>query len=113
MFGTGTKGFAIITTLLAVGTYVVVFSLLHQTTQRQAVESMKQIFRFLWPNFLASRKGLKIKPLQDVGQAQGTARRDTQKEPGEGRQSKMNLRARFTREKSKSQDDEAGVSCLC
>jgi hypothetical protein len=113
MFGTGTTGFTVITTVLAVGTYVVVFSLLHQNTQRQAVESMKQAFRLLWPNFLVSGKGPKVNTLQDEGQAQGTARRGSQKETGEGGQWKMNLRPRFSREKSKSHDDEVGVSCLC
>jgi hypothetical protein len=45
MFGTGTLGFAIITTILTVGTYVVDFTLLHQSAQKQAIEAVKSVFR--------------------------------------------------------------------
>jgi hypothetical protein len=42
MFGTGTRGFAIVTIVLAIGTYVAVFGLLHPTQQKNAVEAFKK-----------------------------------------------------------------------
>jgi hypothetical protein len=48
MFGTGTRGFAIITVVLVLGTYVAVFGLLHPTTQKDAIEDIKKILSFRW-----------------------------------------------------------------
>ncbi|KAH8777269.1 hypothetical protein BGZ57DRAFT_351768 [Hyaloscypha finlandica] len=48
MFGTGTRGFAIITVVLAVGTYAAVFGLLHPTTQKDAIEAIRKGFSFSW-----------------------------------------------------------------
>jgi hypothetical protein len=48
MFGTGTRGFAIITVVLAIGTYVEVFGLLHPTTQKNSVEGFKKSLSFPW-----------------------------------------------------------------
>jgi hypothetical protein len=48
MFGTGTSGFAIITVVLALGTYVAVFGLLHPTTKKDAIEAIKKSLPFSW-----------------------------------------------------------------
>jgi hypothetical protein len=49
MFGTGTRGFAIITTLISSGTYAVVFGLLHPPS-RQTIAAL--LMRFTVPEFL-------------------------------------------------------------
>jgi hypothetical protein len=48
MFGTGTRGFAIITVVLAFGTYIAVFSLLHPTTQKDAIVAIRKGLSFSW-----------------------------------------------------------------
>jgi hypothetical protein len=60
MFGTGGKGFAIITVVIPVITYALVFNLLHPTTKKGIEYGMKRAI-FTWPRllWLLLRNGIK------------------------------------------------------
>ena len=50
MFGTGTRGFAIITTSISCGTYAIVFGLLHAPSRLSTFDLLKLLRRALWPH---------------------------------------------------------------
>jgi hypothetical protein len=112
MFGTGIKGLVGITTVLALGTYLTVFSLLHRTRQRQAIESLRRLFRFPRPQIPALEEKPSLEPSQDEGPTQETTSSEQtgiQEEAGKGSKWKS-LRARLSRAKRREHDDEARVS---
>ena len=51
MFGTGGRGFAIITIFIPVITYAVVFDLLHTSTKKGIEDGTKKAI-FIWPGLL-------------------------------------------------------------
>jgi hypothetical protein len=51
MFGTGGRGLAIITVVIPVITYAVVFNLLHTSTKKEIEEGIKKAI-FTWPRIL-------------------------------------------------------------
>jgi hypothetical protein len=69
MFGTGTYGFAVITTIIAAGTYAVVFWLLHPKVFEGGFEALCKCFcRRKDPG--SDRKGAKIKrPTTEIKQS--------------------------------------------
>jgi hypothetical protein len=114
MFGTGTRGFAIITVVLALGTYVAVFGLLHPTTQKDAIEAIKKRLSFSWitrqikwgaddANQNQSLKAGKGKEKGEEGISSGLQSNDATAEPLQ--QKKSTLLSRFRKRKVRGGED--------
>jgi hypothetical protein len=114
MFGTGTRGFAIITAVLAVGTYIAVFGLLHPTTQKDAIEAIRKGVSFSWitrkikkggddANQNPPLKAGKGKEKEEEGISTGLQSNDAAAESP--RQKKLTLLSRFRKRKVKGGED--------
>jgi len=114
MFGTGTRGFAVITIVLAVGTYVAVFGLLHPTTQKDAIEAIRKGLSFSWitrkikmgaddANQHPSLKAGKGKEEEEEGISSGVQSNNVTLEPPQ--QKKPTLFSRFRKRKVKGGED--------
>jgi hypothetical protein len=115
MFRTGTRGFAIITVVLALGTYVAVFGLLHPTTQKDAIEAIKKSLSFSWITGKIKQEthgGNQNQPLkvgkgkekQEEGVSSGLQSNDATAEPPH--QKKSTFFSRFRKRKVKGREDD-------
>jgi hypothetical protein len=114
MFNTGTRGFAIITVVLAVGTFVAVFGLLHRRRQKDAIEAIGKSLSFKWITWKikqGSHDGNKNQPLQvgkgkekqKEGMSSGLQGNNATAEPPQ--QKKSTLLSRFRKRKVKGRED--------
>lgn len=114
MFGTGTRGFAVITIVLSLGTYVAVFSLLHPTTQKDAIKALKKGLSSRWvPRKIERRlddgnqdqplKAGKGKEKREERRSSGFQSNDATEEPLH--QKKPTLLSRFRKRKVKGGED--------
>jgi len=100
MFGTGTRGFAVITAVIAAGTYAIVFWLLHATAVIAGFEGIRiTLFRFK-------------KTSESEGRRAGNNRQSTTSISTKAKEGENFLRNRGTRNKRISVDATASKQWL-
>lgn len=118
MFGTGTRGFAIITVILSVSTYVVVFGLLHQSNQQQVIETIKTTLRLPWHQKRCTQQAEQMPQGNELSKG---GEKDNRTKSGEGRnipgktdapvgkKTKANFLPQFVRKKNQEKDHGIGA----
>jgi hypothetical protein len=113
MFGTGTRGFAIITSVIACGTYAVVFGLLHPPARNRALEALKVYFPVIsWNGESDNLKNKNLADSKGKGKENNASGSGAQGEDVSPKtvNPKRSLISRFQRRKRRVQDHEKGSS---